>query len=170
MIFKGGAEMHKKERGFTLIEIIIVVAIIGILFAIALPQYQNYQVRTKVVEALVIVEPVKTAIGVYHGEHGRWPSNNAEAGLPEAKTITSDYVVRVKILAGGDPACGIISLGLRADDSIGLGALSATYMWFKPKDPDSDGTIEWYCGIPNYTKNQYLVPKECRNPRKKKCT
>ena len=90
-------EMHKKEHGFTLIELIIVVAIIGILFAIALPQYQNYQVRAKVVEALVMADSVKTAIEVYHEEHGRWPFDNEEAGLPAPRHISSDYVNSVKI-------------------------------------------------------------------------
>ena len=46
-----------------------------------LPQFQNYQVRTKVVEALVMVESVKTALEIYHEEHGRWPANNKEAGF-----------------------------------------------------------------------------------------
>ncbi len=169
-------EMHKKENGFTLIELIIVVAIIGILFAIALPQYQNYQVRTKVVEALVMVESVKTALEIYHEEHGRWPANNKEAGLPEPRYISSDYVHSVKVIAGGEPACGIITLKFPGnknpgfeDDPMGLGALAGTTMFFKPKKPDSGETIEWYCGILEFPRDQYLVPKECRNPRKGTC-
>ncbi len=166
--------MNRKAEGFSLIELIIVVAIIGILVAIALPQYQNYQLRTKVVEALVMVERVKTAIEVYHQAHGRWPANNEEAGLPHPKDVSSDYVQSTKIIAGGDPACGIIALRLTgnratSDDPMGLGVLAGTYMWFAPKEPDSEETIEWYCGIPNLKKNQSLVPKECRNPRKKSC-
>ena len=167
-------EMHKKEHGFTLIELIIVVAIIGILFAIALPQYQNYQVRTKVVEALVMVESVKTAIEVYHEEHGRWPFDNEEAGLPAPSHISSDYVHSARVIAGGDPACGIIALRLPGNrdtkaDPMGLGALAGTYIFFKPKKPDSGETIEWYCGIPNHSTNKSLVPKECRNPRENSC-
>ena len=161
--------MNKKARGFTLIEIIIVVAIIGILFAIAIPQYQAYKVRTTMVDVLTMVESVKTTMEVYHADHGYWPSDNEMAGLPKAKEITSDYVARVKIIAGGDPACGIIALGLRADKSLGLGALAGTYVWFKPKEPESDEAIEWYCGIPNLKKNGSLVPQECRNPRKRGC-
>ena len=168
--------MNKKEHGFTLIELIIVVAIIGILFAIALPQYQNYRVRAKVVEALVMVESVKTALEVYHEEHGRWPANNEEAGLPAPRYISSDYVHSAKVIAGGDPACGIITLkfpgnknpGLK-DDPMGLGALAGTTMYFKPKKPDSGETIEWYCGILFFPRDQYLVPKACRNPRKGTC-
>ena len=169
-------EMHKKEHGFTLIELIIVVAIIGILFAIALPQYQNYQVRTKVVEALVMVESVKTAIEVYHEEHGRWPFDNEEAGLPAPRHISSDYVHSVKIQSDGPPACGIIALKFpgnknpgHKDDPMGLGALAGTTMFFKPKKPDSGETIEWYCGILEFPRDQYLVPKDCRNPRKNSC-
>ena len=166
-------EMPKKEHGFTLIEIIIVVAIIGILFAIALPQYQNYQVRTKVVEALVMVESVKTAIDVYHEEHGRWPFDNEEAGLPAPRHISSDYVHSAKVQSDGPPACGIIALKFpgnknpgKKDDPMGLGALAGTTMFFKPKKPDSGETIEWYCGILNFPQDKSLEPKECRNPRK----
>ena len=169
-------EMHKKEHGFTLIELIIVVAIIGILFAIALPQYQNYQVRAKVVEALVMADSVKTAIEVYHEEHGRWPFDNEEAGLPAPRHISSDYVHSVKIQSDGPPACGIIALKFpgnknpgHKDDPMGLGALAGTTMFFKPKKPDSGETIEWYCGILEFPRDQYLVSKDCRNPRKNSC-
>ena len=167
---------HKNQKGFSLLELMIVVAIIGILVAIALPQYQNYQVRSKVVEALVMVESVKTAHEIYHEEHGRWPANNKEAGLPEPKYISSDYVHSAKVIAGGDPACGIITLKFpgnknpdHKDDPMGLGALAGTTMFFKPKKPDSGETIEWYCGILEFPRDQYLVPKECRNPRMGTC-
>ena len=169
-------EMHKKENGFTLIELIIVVAIIGILFATALPQYQNYQVRAKVVEALVMADSVKTAIEVYHEEHGSWPFDNEEAGLPAPRHISSDYVHSVEIQSDGLLACGIILLKFpgnknpsHKDDPMGLGALAGTTMFFKPKKPDSGETIEWYCGILEFPRDQYLVPKECRNPRKGTC-
>ena len=70
------AMLRENERGFSLIELIISVAIIGILITIALPQYQNYQVRTRVVESLVVVEPVKRAIEDYYAERKDWPWNN----------------------------------------------------------------------------------------------
>ena len=65
------------QKGFTLLELIIVVAIMGILVAIALPQYQNYQVRSRIGDALNLVGSAKTAAVVYYSEKNNWPFNNA---------------------------------------------------------------------------------------------
>jgi type IV pilus assembly protein PilA len=70
----------------------IVVAIIGILVAIVLPQYQNYQIRGKVTEALEMSDSVKRAFVYFYADHGRWPSGNTDAGLPAASDLSSTHI------------------------------------------------------------------------------
>jgi type IV pilus assembly protein PilA len=79
-----------KQQGFTLIELMMVVAIIGILAAIAIPQYQSYTVRTKVSEAVVQLGSIKTTITEYYQSQGSMPVTAASAGI--AQTISSKYV------------------------------------------------------------------------------
>jgi type IV pilus assembly protein PilA len=80
----------KVQRGFTLIELMIVVAIIGILAAIAIPAYQDYTVRAKVTEGVVLASAARTSVAEFRISNSRWPSDNATAGL--AGTIVSKYV------------------------------------------------------------------------------
>jgi type IV pilus assembly protein PilA len=89
--------MNKKERGFTLVEVMIVVALIGILFAITLPQYQNYKTRGKVAEALVFSTSVQRALISYYYDKGMWPLSNGEASLPEKDNLSSTYLKRIEV-------------------------------------------------------------------------
>ena len=91
--------MKRIQQGFTLIELMIVVAIIGILAAIALPAYQDYTVRAKVSEGLVQGGSAKNAVSETFQASGAVPGNNAAAGLPN--DIASKYVASVVVGAGG---------------------------------------------------------------------
>ena len=85
------------HKGFTLIELMIVVAIIGILAAIAIPQYQNYTARAQVAEGLAIASGAKIAIAEYRNTTGERPADNAAAGLAEPTEITGKSVFKLTV-------------------------------------------------------------------------
>ncbi|WP_112484341.1 pilin [Thiomonas sp. X19] len=85
------------QQGFTLIELMIVVAIIGILAAIAIPAYQNYVIRAQVTEGLSLADGAKTAITEFASNSGKWPTTNSAAGLALAAAITGNYVASVDV-------------------------------------------------------------------------
>lgn len=87
----------KTQQGFTLIELMIVIAIIGILAAIAIPAYQNYVIRAQVTEGITLMDAPKTAVAEYYTVHGTLPTSNTEAGLPTATSITGTYVAQVEV-------------------------------------------------------------------------
>ena len=87
----------KKQQGFTLIELMIVVAIIGILAAIAIPAYQDYTIRAQASEGLSLASGAKAAIAEAYQDTGVWPADNTSAGLAAANTIFGKYTVSVQV-------------------------------------------------------------------------
>ncbi|ENX0514023.1 pilin [Neisseria gonorrhoeae] len=92
--------MNTLQKGFTLIELMIVIAIVGILAAVALPAYQDYTARAQVSEAILLAEGQKSAVTEYYLNNGEWPENNTSAGVASASDIKGKYVQKVEVENG----------------------------------------------------------------------
>src|SRR3984885_1588542 len=90
--------MKTMQKGFTLIELMIVIAIIGILAAIAIPAYQNYTIRSQVTEGLTLADGWKTAIAEYYANTGNWP---AQGNLTGTCNSVGKYESSVTVATGG---------------------------------------------------------------------
>jgi len=134
--------MKKQQKGFTLIELMIVVAIIGILAAIAIPSYQDYIKRSKVSELLNVASAAKTSISEYFITNGTLPADRTAAGFSDVST---------KYVAGMDWGGTYLAIN-------GTGDVSDVAIKLKPTDMGS-GNIDWKCSAISGT--QY-VPASCR--------
>ena len=151
----------KLQKGFTLIELMIVIAIIGILAAIAIPAYQDYTIRSKVSEGLNMAGAAKLAVAETFDSQGHFMTSNASYGLPAAVSISATYVSFIDAdgsAAGGD---GIIVIGYR---TISAGKVDANDTVQLQPDTSQPGAMAWLCTSPAGATNidARFLPANCR--------
>jgi type IV pilus assembly protein PilA len=138
----------RRQQGFTLIELMIVVAIIGILAAVAIPAYQDYTTRAKITEGLAVASAAKAAVTETVLTSGTFPANNASAGLADAADITSKYVTSVTVTNGLITVkMNEVALGIGEGDLVLSPATTA-------------GGVGWTCKA---SIDHRYVPQNCRN-------
>ena len=142
----------KKQQGFTLIELMIVVAIIGILAAIAIPAYQDYTIRAQVSEGLSLASGAKTAVAEFYQDSGGWPGNNTDAGLGDSATIFGKYTTDVSVAGAG-----VITVTYGNDANAALIAQGGNLVL---TPTDNVGAIEWDCDASTVTAK--WLPSACR--------
>lgn len=163
----------RSQQGFTLIELMVVVAIVAMLAAIAVSQYQDYVIRSQVAEALSLADGIKSAVGEFYARSGRFPegacnSGNASVGVASAASIVGSYVSQVSVAGQGCPgALGAGSI-LTAFSSIAPrkanAAINTAALIFSPVT--SAGSVTWHCKrflvSGSIVLNDKWLPSSCR--------
>ncbi|ENT0235443.1 pilin, partial [Neisseria gonorrhoeae] len=131
--------MNTLQKGFTLIELMIVIAIVGILAAVALPAYQDYTARAQVSEAILLAEGQKSAVTEYYLNNGEWPKDNASAGVASTPTdIKGKYVQKVEVNNG------VVTAQMKPDGVNKEIQGKKLSLWAKRQA----GSVKWFCGQP----------------------
>ena len=146
--------MKKVQQGFTLIELMIVVAIIGILAAVAIPAYQDYTIRAKVTEGLGLAGAAKTAVAETYSSRGNPPSNNSSAGLASSASIVGNSVTSVTITGRG-----VITIKYRANMG---GSPTANNLLVALVPTFTAGGVVWACNTAATTMPAKYLPAQCR--------
>ena len=138
------------QKGFTLIELMIVVAIIGILAAVALPAYQDYTKRARVSEALSLMSGAKASVTEYYSTNNTWPGGNASAGLAAKASISGGSVSSVEVT--GSKITAVLRTNVENGKKVVL------------KGTSTAGGVTWSCkaAVSGTDVNSKFLPSECR--------
>ena len=142
--------MKTSARGFTLVELMVVVAIIGTLAAIAVPAYQDYTIRAQISEGLNLASASQAAVEEYYSERGDWPKNNDDAGLPDKKDIMGKYTKEVAVKDD------VIEIEYENDAHLAIQNRKVMLI-----ATDNEGSISWTCESDGNIEDNRL-PAACR--------
>ncbi len=142
--------MNHNQRGFTLIELMIVVAIIGVLASLAIPAYQSYSIRAQIAEGLTLSGPLQNAVAVFFNDNGVFPTDNAEASAETTDSYGGKYVSTISI----NNAVISIQYGNDANALINGQTVTMTAV-------NNEGSLSWNCASGGAISDNYL-PAACR--------
>jgi type IV pilus assembly protein PilA len=143
--------MNKLNKGFTLIELMIVVAIIGILAAVAIPMYLDYAIRAQVGQGINLASGAKAAVTEYYQDQGAFPGDNVTAGVAAAGSISGKYVSQVAVTGAGLIQ---VTFGNDANSKVLNAVLTMT-------PTDNLGSVSWACTGDAVLVDKWL-PSSCR--------